>query len=116
MIFDTIHQQQSNNHTNEQTTCKHELEKAYLIIEQKDNEIAYLKEIIELMKKQVKCRREIGCLKMDKMVGKRANRDGLKFERVDLVHTLQSPNFDIYCLSEPLAKLLSHYGKTITYY
>jgi transcriptional regulator with XRE-family HTH domain len=36
----------------DQTTCKHELEKANLIIEQKDKEIAYLKEIIELVKKQ----------------------------------------------------------------
>ena len=34
----------------EQTTCKHELEKAHLIIEQKDKEIAYLKDIIELIK------------------------------------------------------------------
>jgi len=37
--------------TFDQTTYKHELEKANLIIEQKDKEIAYLKEIIELVKK-----------------------------------------------------------------
>ncbi len=43
----------------DQTTCQHELEKANLIIEQKnlileqkDKEIAYLKDIIELVKKQ----------------------------------------------------------------
>jgi len=36
----------------DQTTYKHKLEKANLIIEQKDKEIAYLKEIIELVKKQ----------------------------------------------------------------
>jgi hypothetical protein len=30
--------------------CEHELEKASLLVEQKDKEIAYLKEIIELMK------------------------------------------------------------------
>jgi len=49
---DSIHQQQYNNSTTDPVTCKHELEKAYLIIEQKEKEIAYLKEIIELMKKQ----------------------------------------------------------------
>ena len=45
--------------TIDQTTYKHELEKANLIIEQnnfiikqKDKEIAYLKDIIELVKKQ----------------------------------------------------------------
>ncbi len=37
--------------TFDQTTYKHELEKANLIIEQKNKEIAYLKEIIELVKK-----------------------------------------------------------------
>jgi transcriptional regulator with XRE-family HTH domain len=47
-----LHSQQSNNNLTDQTTCKHELEKAYLIIEQKEKEIVYLKEIIELMKKQ----------------------------------------------------------------
>jgi transcriptional regulator with XRE-family HTH domain len=53
MIFhnDSFSQQSSDNTIN-QTTCKHELEKAYLIIEQKDKEIAYLKEIIELMKQK----------------------------------------------------------------
>jgi transcriptional regulator with XRE-family HTH domain len=45
-------QQYNNNSIIEQNTCKHELEKAHLIIEQKEKEIAYLKEIIELMKKQ----------------------------------------------------------------
>jgi len=54
LIFhnDSIHQQQYNNHATDQTACQHELEKAYLIIEQKEKEIVYLKEIIELMKKQ----------------------------------------------------------------
>lgn len=33
-----------------ETQCVHELEKAHLIIEQQTKEIAYLKEIIELMK------------------------------------------------------------------
>ena len=42
--------QQSHHNVIEQTTCKHELEKAHLIIEQKDKEIAYLKDIIELIK------------------------------------------------------------------
>ncbi len=43
----------SNQHnTIDQTTCQHELEKANLIIEQKDKEISYLKEIIELVKKE----------------------------------------------------------------
>ncbi|NJO17493.1 MAG: helix-turn-helix transcriptional regulator [Thioploca sp.] len=48
-----------NNGIVEQHECKHELEKVHLIIEQKDKiieqkdkEIAYLKEIIELMKKE----------------------------------------------------------------
>ncbi len=45
-------QQYNNNSIIEQNTCKSELEKAHLIIEQKETEIAYLKEIIELMKKQ----------------------------------------------------------------
>jgi len=49
---DSMLQQLPNNNTTEQTTCKHELEKAYLIIEQKEKEIVYLKEIIELIKKQ----------------------------------------------------------------
>ena len=50
---------QSNNGVVEQKDCTHELEKAYLIIEQKDKiiehkdkEINYLQEIIELMKKE----------------------------------------------------------------
>lgn len=43
---------QSNNNVIEQTECKHELEKAQLLLEQKDKEIAYLKEFIELMRKQ----------------------------------------------------------------
>ncbi len=43
-----LHSQQSNNNTNEQ--YQHELEKANLIITQRDKEIDYLKEIIELMK------------------------------------------------------------------
>ncbi len=58
-IFDSIHPQQSNNSATDQTPCKYELEKAYLMIELKDKEIAdlkekmvFLKEIIELMKKQ----------------------------------------------------------------
>jgi transcriptional regulator with XRE-family HTH domain len=53
------HNEQSLHNTIDQTTYKHELEKANLIIkqnnlmiEQKDKEIAYLKEIIELVKKQ----------------------------------------------------------------
>ncbi|KHD08248.1 hypothetical protein PN36_19165 [Candidatus Thiomargarita nelsonii] len=50
--FHSLIHQQSNNNTTNQTTYKHELEKAYLIIEQKEKEIAYLKEINELMKKQ----------------------------------------------------------------
>lgn len=41
-----------NNGIVEQHNCKHELEKAHLIIEQKDKEIAYLKQIIELIKKE----------------------------------------------------------------
>jgi len=49
---DSMLQQQPNNSMADQTTCKHELEKAYLIIEQKEKEIVYLKEIIELIKKQ----------------------------------------------------------------
>jgi transcriptional regulator with XRE-family HTH domain len=49
---DSIFYQQSFHNTTDQTTYKHELEKANLIIEQKDKEIAYLKEIIELVKKQ----------------------------------------------------------------
>jgi transcriptional regulator with XRE-family HTH domain len=48
----SFHNEQSLHNTNNQTTYKHELEKANLIIEQKDKEIAYLKEIIELLKKQ----------------------------------------------------------------
>ncbi len=54
LIFhnNSIIQLQSNSGATEQATCKHELEKAYLIIEQKEKEIVYLKEIIELMKKQ----------------------------------------------------------------
>ena len=50
--FHSFIHQQSNNSMADQTTCKHELEKAYLIIEQKEKEIVYLKEIIELIKKQ----------------------------------------------------------------
>ncbi|MEN8217827.1 MAG: helix-turn-helix transcriptional regulator [Pseudomonadota bacterium] len=49
---DSAHHQQSHHNATDQTTCKHELEKAHLMIEQKDKEIAYLKEMIELMKKQ----------------------------------------------------------------
>ncbi len=41
-----------NHNTTDQTRCQHELEKDNLIIEQKDKEIAYLKDIIELVKKQ----------------------------------------------------------------
>ena len=47
-----LHSQRYKNSTTDPAICKHELEKAYLIIEQKEKEIAYLKEIIELMKKQ----------------------------------------------------------------
>jgi len=43
---------QSNNSIFEQTECRHELEKVQLLLEQKDKEIAYLKEIIELMRKE----------------------------------------------------------------
>ncbi len=57
--FNFCHHEQFHHNATDQTTCQHELEKAYLIIEQKDKEIekaylevAYLKEIIELMKKQ----------------------------------------------------------------
>ncbi|KHD06217.1 hypothetical protein PN36_24055 [Candidatus Thiomargarita nelsonii] len=56
---DSNHHQQSHHNATDQTTYKHELEKAHLIIEQKEKEIekayleiAYLKDIIELMKKQ----------------------------------------------------------------
>jgi transcriptional regulator with XRE-family HTH domain len=45
-------QAQSNNGVFELGECKHELEKAQLLLEQKDKEIAYLKEIIELMRKE----------------------------------------------------------------
>jgi len=58
-LHNDIHHQQSLQNMAAQTICKHELEKAHLIIEQKDKEIeqkdkeiAYLKEIIEFMKKQ----------------------------------------------------------------
>ncbi|MEN8217809.1 MAG: helix-turn-helix transcriptional regulator, partial [Pseudomonadota bacterium] len=59
-LHNDIHQHQSMlQNMAAQTTCKHELEKAHLIIEQKDREIeqkdkeiVYLKEIIEFMKKQ----------------------------------------------------------------
>jgi transcriptional regulator with XRE-family HTH domain len=51
-FYHSYQQQYYNNGIIEQNTCKHELEKAHLIIEQKEKEIAYLKEIIELMKKQ----------------------------------------------------------------
>ncbi|MEN8217812.1 MAG: helix-turn-helix transcriptional regulator [Pseudomonadota bacterium] len=52
-LHNDIHQHQSMlQNMAAQTTCKHELEKAHLIIEQKDKEIVYLKEIIEFMKKQ----------------------------------------------------------------
>jgi transcriptional regulator with XRE-family HTH domain len=44
------HNEQSLHNTTDQTTYKHELEKANLIIEQKDKEITYLKEIIEFVK------------------------------------------------------------------
>jgi transcriptional regulator with XRE-family HTH domain len=51
--------EQSIQNTTDQTKCQHELEKAnliieqnHLMIEQKDKENAYLKEIIELIKKQ----------------------------------------------------------------
>ncbi|OAD22181.1 hypothetical protein THIOM_002022 [Candidatus Thiomargarita nelsonii] len=37
----------------DQTTCKHELEKANLIIEQKDKEMVYLKEMIEQKDKEI---------------------------------------------------------------
>jgi len=50
-VGNNTHSQIQHN-TIDQTTCKHELEKANLIIEQKDKEIAYLKEMIEMMKKQ----------------------------------------------------------------
>lgn len=45
----TINQQTDDNI--DQSKCMHELEKAQLIIMQKDSEIRYLNEIIELMKK-----------------------------------------------------------------
>ncbi len=55
---DSIFYQQSHHNAIDQTRCQHELEKANLIIEQKnliieqkDKENAYLKEIIELVKK-----------------------------------------------------------------
>jgi len=51
-FYHSYQKQCNNNSIIEQNTCKHELEKAHLIIEQKETEIAYLKEIIELMKKQ----------------------------------------------------------------
>lgn len=46
----TINQQTDDNNL-DQSKCMHELEKAQLIIEQKNNEIRYLNEIIGLMKK-----------------------------------------------------------------
>jgi transcriptional regulator with XRE-family HTH domain len=44
---DSIFYQQSLHNAIDQTTCKHELEKALLILEQKDKEIVYIKEMIE---------------------------------------------------------------------
>lgn len=49
---------QSNHGIVEQNECKHELEKAYLIIEQKDKEIAYLQEINELLRKEIESLRK----------------------------------------------------------
>ncbi len=47
-----IHQQQQfHSNTVVQSDCQYELEKARLVIEQKEQEILYLKEIITLMKK-----------------------------------------------------------------
>ncbi len=50
-VFNFIENHNQHN-TFEQTIYKHELEKANLILEQKDKENAYLKDIIELLKKQ----------------------------------------------------------------
>jgi len=47
------HHQQSLQNMADQTTCKHELEKANLIIEQKDKEMVYLKEMIEQKDKEI---------------------------------------------------------------
>jgi len=48
----SIHQQQQfHSNTVVQSDCQYELEKARLVIEQKEQEILYLKEIITLMKK-----------------------------------------------------------------
>jgi len=51
-IRNDFNDQQCHSNTIDQTRYKHELEKAHLIIEQKDKEIAYLKQIIELVNKQ----------------------------------------------------------------
>jgi len=51
-FIENSHDFESNNGIINKTYYKHELEKANLIIEQKDKEITYLKEIIELMKNQ----------------------------------------------------------------
>ena len=41
---------QSTDSSNEKTELEHELEKAHLLLEQQEKEIAYLKDIISLMK------------------------------------------------------------------
>lgn len=56
-IFNIIenHSPQGTNHGNiylTETKCIHELEKAHLLLQERDKEIAYLKELIELLKKQ----------------------------------------------------------------
>jgi len=50
---DYNHHQQSHHNAADQTTCKHELEKANLMIEQKDKEMVYLKEMIEQKDKEI---------------------------------------------------------------
>lgn len=55
-IFNIIENQavQGINHGNiylTETKCIHELEKAHLLLQERDKEIAYLKELIELLKK-----------------------------------------------------------------
>jgi transcriptional regulator with XRE-family HTH domain len=50
---DYNHHPQYHNNAADQTTCKHELEKANLIIEQKDKEMVYLKEMIEQKDKEI---------------------------------------------------------------
>jgi transcriptional regulator with XRE-family HTH domain len=51
VFMNNIASPNSHNYINTAENCQHELEKARMLLEQKDKEIGYLKEIIELMKK-----------------------------------------------------------------